>query len=64
MKFFGLNHNQSNGSYAFVTLSNGFLYNLVTFEVKVAVSNELGRLCDVLGPKTKVVELDELNNFA
>ena len=35
MKFFGLNHNQSNGSYAFVTLSNGFLYNLVTFEVKL-----------------------------
>ena len=38
----------------FVTQVSGFVYNLVTFEV----------LCDVIGPKTKVVELDELNNFA
>ena len=48
----------------FLTQVSPFVYNLVTFEVKVAVSNELGQLCDVLGPKTKVVELDELNNFA
>ena len=48
----------------FLTQVSQFVCNFVTFEVKVAVSNELGRLCDVLGPKTKVVELDELNNFA